>query len=329
MALHRRPPDRLGRFEQRLAAIGANDVAELRAQEAHVGVVGDRRKRSGVDIGHARMLRCGRDRPLPQIPRHPGLVPGATEPQGGGKSLQPPPSPQSGPRTKSGVTAWVGGLTTPLLRPRPLVAQRIAQHRRGRLRRGGSAGVAGGAPFAFLFRRHRAVVVEVHLVEAAHRALAPFDLADHAVLVAVQPHQAAVLARQLGGVDAVVAVAVQAAEALVHRGREIDTAGHGGRHEAGRIGDRIRLRRFLLALLAARAQQGHRKDQRCRHSVSPQLSSPLMLPAQHPSRASRAMCRADSWAERRGHVPEGASWSGGSARHTAACPLASACARPS
>jgi hypothetical protein len=62
MALHRRPPDRLCRLEQRLAAIGANDVAELCAQEAHVGIVGDRRKRSGVDIGHVRMLRCGRDR---------------------------------------------------------------------------------------------------------------------------------------------------------------------------------------------------------------------------------------------------------------------------
>ncbi|MBI0532372.1 hypothetical protein D9602_13505 [Sphingomonas sp. TX0522] len=40
--------------------------------------------------------------------RHPGLVPGSTGPQGGGRRLQPPPSPQSGPRNKSGVTEWVG-----------------------------------------------------------------------------------------------------------------------------------------------------------------------------------------------------------------------------
>ncbi|PAV93745.1 hypothetical protein WR25_22266 [Diploscapter pachys] len=54
----------------------------------------------------------------PPTLRHPGLgfpskyyfdgfpAPGSTGPQGSGRSLQPPPSPQSGPRTKSGVTKW-------------------------------------------------------------------------------------------------------------------------------------------------------------------------------------------------------------------------------
>ena len=40
--------------------------------------------------------------------RHPELGPGSTGPQGDGKRLKPPPSPRSGPRTKSGVTVWAG-----------------------------------------------------------------------------------------------------------------------------------------------------------------------------------------------------------------------------
>jgi hypothetical protein len=54
MALDGGAADRLRRLEQGIATIGADDVAELRAEEADVGIVGDGGERSGVDGSHAR-----------------------------------------------------------------------------------------------------------------------------------------------------------------------------------------------------------------------------------------------------------------------------------
>ena len=44
----------------------------------------------------------------PVFLRHARLVPGSTGPHGKGKRLKLFPSPQSGPRNESGVTAWLG-----------------------------------------------------------------------------------------------------------------------------------------------------------------------------------------------------------------------------
>ncbi len=44
----------------------------------------------------------------PRTPRHPRLVAGCTGARGRGWRLWPSPSPQSGPRNKSGVTVWAG-----------------------------------------------------------------------------------------------------------------------------------------------------------------------------------------------------------------------------
>ena len=59
--------------------------------------------REGVGCGV-----CGEHATVLLSTRHPGLGPGSTGPQGDGKRLKPHPSSRSGPRTKSGVTVWVG-----------------------------------------------------------------------------------------------------------------------------------------------------------------------------------------------------------------------------
>jgi hypothetical protein len=87
------------------------------------------RTRSGVTCGwgsrsEPRLTRDGRGSPAIrgrpigsagpfQTPRHPGRVPGSTGPRGGRSRLGPSPSPQSGPRTKSGVTGGWGRRSEP------------------------------------------------------------------------------------------------------------------------------------------------------------------------------------------------------------------------
>ncbi|PAV93694.1 hypothetical protein WR25_08610 [Diploscapter pachys] len=69
------------------------------AAVAGAGPVGSKRAVAGI----VEMRRR-----LPSHPRHPGLVPGSTGQRRHRLSLQPFPSPRSGPRNESGVTgrAW-------------------------------------------------------------------------------------------------------------------------------------------------------------------------------------------------------------------------------
>jgi hypothetical protein len=253
MPFHRGPADRLRRLEQRLAAVSADHLAQLCAEEADVGVVGDGRQ-GGGGAGHKRdaALRRKRGQPSQRMRGAPSNVPtGARRAE----------RCASSPSRRGSIPRYV--------------RHRIADHRVGGRGRRAALPVARRAPFRFLFRRDGAVVVEVHLVEALDRAFAPFDLADRAVVIAVELHDPAALARQFVGGQPVVGIAIERTEASLHRTREIDPAGDRGRHEPRRAGIGVRLRDLLLAIAAPGQQRGHRRRHHYRraHRTSRQASS--------------------------------------------------------
>lgn len=189
------------------------------------GLLAIRGSEAGSTVAMPLMLRCGRS----AVNRGWGL-----RDKSGGCGRRRPPRPSARRR-----------------RHRPLVAQRIAQHRRGRRRR-------RLAPFARAARHSlsssdvtvpswlRSIWSKRFSVPSPHsiRLISP-------TLVAVEIHQAAVLAGQFGLIQPVVAVAIEFAEAPLHRAGKIDPAGRRRRPEARRIG--VGLRRVLLARAAATA----------------------------------------------------------------------------
>jgi len=65
--------------------------------------------------------------PLPHTPRHPGLVPGSTPRRGGRLEARALPLRPGGPRTKSGVTMWVGRLSIAIATVAALATPAAAQ----------------------------------------------------------------------------------------------------------------------------------------------------------------------------------------------------------